>query len=69
MSGAALVLQMPPAEEPTESAAKEHQCIRYHRSKEREESATRATAEGGWPGLEEEGLHGLSLKDSWGEHR
>ena len=43
----ALVREVPPAEEPAESAAKEHQCVRYHRSKEREESATRTTAEGG----------------------
>ena len=41
----ALVREVPPAEEPAESAAKKCQCVRYHRSKGREEYATRATAE------------------------
>ena len=41
--------EVPPAEEPAESAAKERHCVRYHWSKEREESAkikTRASAKG-----------------------
>ena len=38
-SGRALVRGVPSAEEPTESAAKERQCVRHHRSKEHEESA------------------------------
>ena len=33
--------------EMAERAAKERQCVGYHRSKERKESATRATDEGG----------------------
>ena len=33
-----LVRDVPSAEEPAESAAKERQCVRYHRSKKREES-------------------------------
>ena len=32
---------------PAESAAKECQCVRYHRPQERERVATRATPEGG----------------------
>ena len=42
-----MVREVPPVEEPGESTAKEQQCVRYHRSKERKESATRATTEGG----------------------
>ena len=45
----ALVLEVPPAEEPAESAAKKRQCERSHRSKEHDECAIRATAAGGWP--------------------
>ena len=41
--GGALVRDVPPIEEPAESAAKESQCVRYHRSKEREESASIAS--------------------------
>ena len=40
-SGKALIRGVPPAEKPAESAAKERQCVRYHRSKEHEESAKR----------------------------
>ena len=40
----ALVREVPSAEDPAESATKERQCTMYHRSKEREESATRASA-------------------------
>ena len=43
----ALVREVPPAEEPAEITAKERQCVRNRRLKEREESATRATAEKG----------------------
>ena len=43
----ALVYEVPPAEEPVEGTAKESQCVRYHRSQKREESATRATTERG----------------------
>ena len=39
--------EVSPIEEPAESVAKERQCVRYQRSKKREESATRATVEGG----------------------
>ena len=46
VSEGALVREVPPAEELAESVAKERQCLRYHRSKEREESATSATSEG-----------------------
>ena len=48
----ALVRQVPPAEEPTESAVKKRQCERSHRSKERGECAIRATAAEGWPEAE-----------------
>ena len=44
--GGASEREAPLAEEPAESTAKERQCVRYHRSKEREESATRASAKG-----------------------
>ena len=40
-AGGALVGEVPPAEKPAESAAKEHQCVRHHRSKERKKSAKR----------------------------
>ena len=43
----AFVRQVPPAEEPIESASKKRQCDRSHRSKERDEGATRASAEEG----------------------
>ena len=39
--GEGLVREVPPVKEPAKSAAKERQCVRYHRSKEREESAKR----------------------------
>ena len=58
-----LVRQVPPAEEPAESAAKKRQCYRRHRSKERNECATRTSVTGGWPGRE----YDPSLKDSWAE--
>ena len=35
------VRQVPPAEEPAESASKKRQCYRRHRAKERDECATR----------------------------
>ena len=38
--GEALVCEVPPVEEPTKRAAKERQCVRYHRSKERRDSAS-----------------------------
>ena len=41
---------VPPAEKPTESAAKKRQYDRTHRSKERDDCATRTSATGGWPG-------------------
>ena len=41
----ALERQVPPAEEPAESSAKNRQCDRSHRSKEGNECATRASAE------------------------
>ena len=37
----ALVREVPPAGEPAQSAPKERQCVRYHQSKEREESTTK----------------------------
>ena len=40
-SGGALVRQLLPAEEPTESPAKERQCVRRHQSEERRESRYR----------------------------
>ena len=43
----ALIRQVSSAEEPTESAAKKRQCERSHRPKERDECATRASAEEG----------------------
>ena len=43
----ALVRQLPPAEEPAESDAKKRQCEKSHRLKERDECATRASAEEG----------------------
>ena len=43
----ALVREVPPAGESTESVAKKRQCERSHRSKERDECATRASAEEG----------------------
>ena len=43
----ALVRPKPPAKEPAESAAKKHKCDRSHRSKERDECATRASAKEG----------------------
>ena len=43
----ALVRQVPPVEELAESATKKRQCDRSHRSKERDECATRAPAEEG----------------------
>ena len=43
----ALVREVPPAEQPAESAAKKRQCERSHRSKECDECATRAPAEEG----------------------
>ena len=43
MPGGALVRE---AEEPAESVAKECQYVRYHRSKERERSTTKASAKG-----------------------
>ena len=50
-TGGALVREVPPVEEPTESAAKERQCVRYHGSKEHEECATGASAKGrAWSG-------------------
>ena len=36
----ALEREVQPAEEPAESAVKKHQCIRYHRSKERKDSTS-----------------------------
>ena len=48
----ALVREVPPAEEPAESAAKKGQCEMSHRSKERDEYAIRAIAVGGWPEVE-----------------
>ena len=44
------IRQVPPAEEPAEGATKKHQCDRSHRSKERDECASRASATGGWSG-------------------
>ena len=41
----ALVCEVPPGEEPTERAAKKRQCKKRHRSKERDECATKASAE------------------------
>ena len=41
----ALARKVPPAEQPAESAAKKRQCESSHRSKERDECATRASAE------------------------
>ena len=38
--------QIPPAEEPTERATKKRQCDRSHRSKERDECATRTFSQG-----------------------
>ena len=48
----ALVRQVPPAEKPTESAAKKRQCERSHWSKERGECAIRVTTAEGWPEVE-----------------
>ena len=45
-----------------ESAAKKRQCGGSHRSKERDEYATRILATGGWPGRG----YDLRLKNSWG---
>ena len=39
-----LVCEIPPAEEPAETTPEEHQCVRYQRLNEREESAIRAAA-------------------------
>ena len=53
----ALIRQVPPAEEPAESAAKKRQCVRSHRLKERRErhqSISRGRLE---PGVEQEGFH------------
>ena len=47
----ALVRQVPPAEEPAESVAKKRQCDKSHRSKERDECATRTSVTEGWPGI------------------
>ena len=58
-----LVRQVPPAEESAESASKKRQCDRRHRSKERDECATRTSVAGGWPGRE----YASSLKNSWAE--
>ena len=49
---AALVRESPPAEEPAESAAKNSQCERSHRLKERDEYTIRVTVAGGWPEVE-----------------
>ena len=66
----ALVRQVPPVEEPAESAAKKHQCNRSHRSNEREECATRAPAEEGDSLEWSRRLYDPSLKkDSWSELR
>ena len=44
-------ITVPPVKEPVKSAAKERQCLRYHRSNESEESATRASVKGcAWSG-------------------
>ena len=59
--GLLIVRQVPPAE----SAAKQRQCDRRHRSKERDERATRSSVTGGWPGRE----YDPSLKDSWAVHQ
>ena len=66
----ALVREVPPAEEPAESATKKRQCERSHRSKERDECATRASAEEGDSLEWSRRLYDPSLKkDSWAEHR
>ena len=57
--------QVPPAEEPAESAVKKRQCDWSHRSKERDEGATRTSVTGGWPGRDCD----LSLKNSRGIHQ
>ena len=58
-----LVRQVPLAEEPAESAAKKRQCYRRHRSKERDECATRTSVTRGWSGRE----YDPGLKGSWAE--
>ena len=66
----ALVPPVPPAEEPAESAAKKCQCDRSHRSKERDECATRASAKEGDSLEWSRRLYDPSLrKDSWAELR
>ena len=65
-----LVRSVPPAEEPAESAAKNRQCDRSHRSKERDECATRASAKEGDSLEWSRRLYDPSLKkDSWAELR
>ena len=53
--GGALVREVPLAEEPAESAAKERQCVRYHRAKEREESAKKYQSK-------RQGTHGVRVE-------
>ena len=61
----ALIRQVPAAEEPAESASNKDQCDRSHRSKERDEFATRTSVTAGWPGKD----YDPSLKNSWGIHQ
>ena len=69
----ALVREVSTVEEPAESAVKEHQCVRYHRSKERKKSAKMyQTKRQGTPGGKVEPKRtprSQSEEDSWGEHR
>ena len=60
-----LVRHVPPAEEPAESAAKKRQCYRRHRSKKRDDCATRTSVTGGWAGRNKD----PGLKTSWGIHQ
>ena len=57
------VRQVPPAEEPAESAAKKRQCYRRHRSKERDECATSSHGRLAWKRIrsQSEGLMGRNL--------
>ena len=48
----ALVREVPPAEEPAESAPNKRRCERSHRSEERDECAIKATDAGSWPDVE-----------------
>ena len=62
----ALVRQVSPAEEPTESAAKKRQCERSHWSKDRRVAELQLRKVGlKWSRR----LHDPSLKNSWGMHR